>query len=459
MTHDVAAIILAAGKGARMKSTRAKVLHPVSGRPMVFHVLRAVCGLTPEQILVVIDPQNGASQSAFEGKDVKIITQNEPLGTGHAVLQAEGKARAETLLIAPGDLPLLTTEVLQTFLRHHDDHRADLSVLTMIVEKPGAYGRLVRDGAGAPIAIIEARDASEEELEILEVNTGIYCVRNDDFLWHTLASLDAGNAQGEYYLTDLVERYNKAERRVMAFPVGDVKAVMGVNSRYELAEADRTMRLEKIEELMASGVTIIDPERTYIDSEATVGADTTILPGTHLVGASTIGERCIIGPDAWIERSTIEAGCRVWYAAIEESRVRENTSVGPYAHLRPGADVGPDGRIGNFVEVKASRVKRGAKAGHLTYLGDAEVGEDANIGAGTITCNYDGEKKHRTTIGDRAFIGSNAALVAPIRIGNDAVIGAGSTITEDVPPGTLALGRVRQVIKALKKKPKEEEGA
>lgn len=245
----------------------------------------------------------------------------------------------------------------------------------------------------------------------------------------------------------------------MAFPVDDVKAVMGVNSRHELAEADRAMRLKKIEELMASGVTVVDPERTYVDSEATVGADTTILPGTHLVGATTVGERCIIGPDAWIERATIEEGCRVWYAAIEESRVRENTSVGPYAHLRPGADVGPDGRIGNFVEVKASRVKRGAKAGHLAYLGDAEVGEDANIGAGTITCNYDGEKKHRTTIGDRAFIGSNAALVAPIRIGNDAVVGAGSTITENVPPGTLALGRVRQVIKALKKKSKEEKGA
>ena len=390
---------------------------------------------------------------------MEFVIQDEPLGTGHAVLQAEGKTRSQTLLIVPGDLPLLTSDVLHTFLQHHGQHKVDLSVLTMVLEEPGAYGRLIRDADRAPVAIIEARDANEEQLKVSEVNTGIYCVRDDDFLWRTLASLDASNAQGEYYLTDLVERYNTAGRRVEALPVDDVKAVMGVNSRRELAEADRAMRLKKIEELMASGVTIIDPERTYIDPETTVGADTTILPGTHLVGASQVGERCTLGPDAWIERSTIETGCRVWYAAVEESRVRENTRVGPYAHLRPGSDVGPDGRIGNFVEVKASRVKRGAKAGHLTYLGDTEVGEDANIGAGTITCNYDGKKKHRTTIGDRAFIGSNAALVAPIQIGDDAVIGAGSTITEDVPPGSLALGRARQVIKALKKKAKEEEGA
>jgi bifunctional UDP-N-acetylglucosamine pyrophosphorylase/glucosamine-1-phosphate N-acetyltransferase len=459
MTDDVTVIILAAGKGARMKSARAKVLHHVGGRPMVVHVLSTVRELNPSQLFLVIGKQNEILEQTLTEQGIEYVIQEHPLGTGHAVLQTEGKATEETLLVIPGDLPLLTSGALREFLSHHADSGADLSVLTMVMDKPGAYGRLVRNGEGNPMKIVEAQDASERELEICEVNTGIYCIRNDNFLWRTLASLKTDNVQSEYYLTDLVAQYNKMGKRVMAFQVSDAKVVMGVNSQRELAEADRAMRRRKIEELMASGVTIIDPERTYIDSEVVVGADTTILPGTYLVGASRVGGGGTIGPNVWIDRSVIEAGCRIWYAVIEESRVRENTAVGPYAHLRPGADVGPDSRIGNFVEVKASRVKKGVKVGHLTYLGDAEVGEDTNIGAGTITCNYDGEKKQRTTIGARAFIGSNVALVAPIRIGDGAVIGAGSTITEDVPPGTLALGRTRQVIKTLKKKMKGEEDA
>lgn len=457
MAQHLTAIILAAGKGVRMKSTREKVLHPIGGRPIVVHVLRAIRSLAPDQILLVVGKPSEALEAALDGEDIGFVVQKEPLGTGNAVLQAEGKACGKTILIVPGDLPLLTVEILRAFIDRHEAKGADLSVLTMVVDEPGTYGRLVRHLDGTPCKIVEARDASPEEREIREANTGIYCVKNDDFLWDALASLDTRNVQGEYYLTDLVERYCERGKRVVAIPVEDPKGVVGVNSRAELATADRLIRMRKAEELMEAGVTIVDPEGVYIDAEATVDVDTVILPGTHVRGASIIGRDCIIGPGAWIEQSTVEAGSRVWYSVVEKSRVRENTIVGPYAHLRPGADVGPDVRIGNFVEVKTSRVKKGAKAGHLAYLGDAEVGEEVNIGAGAITCNYDGRKKHRTTIGDRAFIGSNVSLVAPLHIGSDAVIGAGSTITEDVPPGALALGRALQVNKAPKNESKEEE--
>lgn len=455
MTRSLTAIILAAGKGTRMRSKRAKVLHCVCGRPILRFVLRAVEGVDPAQILVVIGDHADEVRAELSGEAIGFVEQKEQLGTGHAVLQAKGEATGETLLILPGDLPLLTSSFLQDLLTRHAEGRADLTVLTMVLAEPGAYGRLVRDKEGSPIKIVEARDATPAELKITEVNTGIYCVRSDDFLWNSLSLLGSGNAQGEYYLTDLVERYETAGRRVLALKTEDPQLVMGINSRAELALADRLMRLQKAEELMAAGVTIIDPERTYIEIGVTVGADTVILPGTHLRGASIIGEDCTIGPDAWIDDSTVEAGCLIRYAVVEGARIRAGSSIGPYAHLRPGADVGPDVRIGNFVEVKASRVKRGAKAGHLAYIGDAQVGEEVNIGAGTITCNYDGKRKYRTTIGDRAFIGSNTSLVAPVTIGEDAIIGAGSTITQDVPPGTLALGRARQVNKERKEEKEE----
>ena len=457
MVCDLSVIILAAGKGIRMQSSRTKVLHHVCGRPILGYVLAAAQGIDTQEILVVIGDPAEDVQVELREETVTFVIQREPLGTGHAVLQAKDYVAGNTLLIVPGDLPLLTTEVLQGLLGRHREERADLSVLTMGLAEPGDYGRLVRDRDGRPIRIVEARDATADELGITEVNTGIYCVQNDAFLWESLEALDATNAQSELYLTDLVEQYRAAERPVLAAAVPDAQVVMGVNSRAELASANQLMRLRIARALMESGATIVDPERTHIDFGVTVGMDSQILPGTYLRGDSSIGERCTIGPDAWIDNSTVENDCRVWYATVEGARVRTDTTVGPYAHLRPGADVGPNVRIGNFVEVKASRVKRGAKAGHLTYLGDAEVGEEANIGAGTITCNYDGKRKHRTTIGDRAFIGSNASLVAPVTIGEDAIVGAGSTITEDVPPGSLGLGRARQVIKQPTEEPKEDE--
>ena len=448
MERGFAAIILAAGKGTRMRSKRPKVLHPVCGRPLVSRVISAVKSLSPAEVIIVVsDP---AVPEALSEEGLVFAEQPEPLGTGHALLQAEGKTTSPTLLVLPGDLPLLTPDVLADLLKQHEESGSDLTVLSMIVPDPGSYGRIVRDSEGRPVRIVEARDASGDELGITEVNTGIYCLKNEDFLWASLSGLRAENAQREYYLTDLVARYAQAGKRISAVAAPDPNVVMGVNSQLELSRAERVLRRKVAEALMEQGVRIIDPETTYIEPGVEVGRDTVLHPGTHLLGATRIGEDCEIGPNAWVEDSTIETGSRVRYSVLEQARVRENCSIGPYAHLRPGADVGPNVRIGNFVEVKTSRVRQGTKAGHLTYIGDAEVGEKVNIGAGTIVCNYDGKRKHRTVIGDRAFIGSNTSLVAPLTIGEDTVIGAGSTITEDVPPGTLGLGRARQVIKERK---------
>jgi bifunctional UDP-N-acetylglucosamine pyrophosphorylase/glucosamine-1-phosphate N-acetyltransferase len=434
-----------------MKSKRAKVLHEVGGRSILRHVLAAVVGLTPDGVLVVVSDLADTVRAEFDGESVVFVDQGEPLGTGHALLQTRGKGTGKTLLIIPGDLPLVTTDVLSSVLSAHREKKAHLTVLTMVLDAAGSYGRLVRDQGGRPVRIVEARDATAEDLKIREANSGIYAVENSPFLWDALARIGAGNAQREYYLPDLVARYAEAGRPVAALAVGDPDLVMGVNSRADLARANRLFYHRSVDALMAGGVTVLDPERTYVDAGASVGRDTVLLPGTHLLAGTAIGEGCSIGPDAWVERSTIEDGVTIRYSVVEGARVRSGSSIGPYAHLRPKADVGPEARVGNFVEVKASRVKRGAKAGHLAYLGDAEVGEGVNIGAGTITCNYDGKKKHKTVIGDRAFIGSNASLVAPVTIGEGAVVGAGSTITEDVPPGTLALGRARQVVKKRKK--------
>ena len=452
MGRTLTAIILAAGKGTRMKSTRAKVLHRVGGRPILRYVLDAVRGVDPKEILVIVGDRADDVRAELADDAVRMVEQKRQLGTGHAVFQARGIAAGEMLLIVPGDLPLLTAAVLETFLAYHARERAALSVLSMVLPSPGAYGRVLRDTKGSPTRIVEARDATAEESAICEVNCGIYCVSNDAFLWETLSSLKTANAQREQYLPDLVERFRSARRKVAAVAVDDPRRVLGINSRAELALAERILREEKVDELMASGVTVLDPERTYVEPTVAVGQDTVLLPGTHLVGNTRIGEHCTIGPDTWVEDSTVEEGCRVRYSVLESAKVRAQSKVGPYAHLRPGADVGPEVRIGNFVEVKASRVKRGAKAGHLAYLGDAEVGEEANIGAGVITCNlgYHGKTKHRTKIGDRAFIGSNASLIAPVTVGEDAVVGAGSTIVEEVPAGTLAIARARQVIKKKK---------
>ncbi len=450
MENDLGAIILAAGKGTRMRSQRPKVLHRVCGRPIIHYVLAAVTHISPAEAIVVVGKDAEDVKAELRGAAVRFVEQPQPLGTGHALLQVKDHVASPTLLVLPGDIPLITADVLAPLIAEHRRTDADLTVLSMIVTDPGSYGRLVRDHAGRPVRIVEARDANPDELGITEVNTGIYCLRNTPFLWDTLSSLAAKNAQGEYYLTDLIARYSQAGKHVGGVVAADAQSVIGVNSRVDLARADRVLRTRVAKSLMDAGVTIIDPDHTYLEPGVKVGQDTVIYPGTHLRGKVQIGKNCEIGPDTWIEDTEIADRCRVRYSVIESAHIREVCTVGPYAHLRPGADIGPRVRIGNFVEVKASRVNAGTKAGHLTYIGDAEIGENVNIGAGTITCNYDGKTKHHTVIGDHAFIGSNSSLVAPLKIGKGTVIGAGSTITDDVPPGTLALGRARQVIKERK---------
>jgi len=436
-----------------MKSTRSEVLHRVCGRPILRYVLAAAQGIDAKEIVVVIGDCAEDVQAELNEEGLGIVQQCEPRGTEHAVLQARGCASGETLLIVPSNVPLLTTAVLKDLLSQHQETRADLSVLTVNLATPGTCGRLVRDRRGEPIKIVEIGDATEEELEITEMNTGVYCIRNDAFLWESLAAIDAASDQREIYLTDLVKRYRGGGRRVGAVRVADAQCVMNIDTRGELLIAEGLMRRRIADDHMEAGVTIADPERTHIDFGVTIGMDTEVLPGTYLRQSTSIGGHCTIGPDAWIDGSTVEDDCRIWYSAVEGARVRSGCTVGPFAHLRPGSDVGPNTRIGNFVEVKASRIRHGAKAGHLAYLGDAEIGEDVNIGAGTITCNFDGKRKHRTTIGDRAFVGSNTSLVAPLTIGDDAIIGAGSTITEDVPPGSLGLGRAQQVVRRPKQAP------
>lgn len=408
MAEDLSVVILADGTGSRMRTAQTQVLDRAGGRTMLGHVIAAARALDPTQLLVVVDPSDAALRDATELGGIERITPS----------QAGERVRSRTVLFIRANLPLVTAADLVDLLFQHRKTQADLTLF----------------------------DAEADD----ETGAGICCVESRPVLWEAYDSLEAAGVGG------LVIAHRAAKRRVEAIPAREPQTLLAVRSPVDLAQADRILRLRKADALLNAGVRIRDPQRADIDPDVTVGLGTEILPGTHLVGATAIGEGCVIGPDTWIEASAVEGGCTIRYSVVERARVREGCTVGPYAHLRPGADVGPRVRIGNFVEVKASRVKEGAKVGHLSYLGDTEVGSSANVGAGTITCNYDGRRKHRTTIGDGVFIGSNASLVAPVTIGDGAIVGAGSTITEDVPPGTLAIGRGRQVNKAQRKETKEE---
>ena len=462
MAYDLTVVILAADKAVRTESSRSEVLHRVCGRPILRYVLAAAQGLEAREILVALGDSAEDVRVELDGEGVGFVEQRGLRASGHAVLQSGESATGESVLIVPGNLPLLTTEGLQRLFGRHVEAKADLSVLTTSPVSPDAVGRRARDRREEPVKMVEGRDAAEGGLDLSEGDTGVCCVRNDAFLWESLAALDVTGDRRAIWPAELVKRYREGGRSVCAFAVADAQCAMAVASRGDLVAADRLMRRRIAADHIAAGVTIVDPERTFIDFGVVIGPDTQVFPGTFLRQGTVIGERCTIGPDTWIDDSAVEDDCRIWYAVVEGARLRTGSTVGPFAHLRPGSDVGPEVRIGNFVEVKASRVRRGTKAGHLAYLGDAEIGEDVNIGAGSITCNFDGERKHRTTIGDRAFVGSNTSLVAPLTIGDDAIIGAGSTITEDVPPGSLGLGRAQQIVQRRKRKqapqaPKEVE--
>jgi len=374
------------------------------------------------------------------------VVQTERLGSGHAVLQARRECADGTILVLPGDMPLLSVETIERLVTHHRKSRAAATVLTAVVPEPQGYGRVLRQG-GRVKRIVEDRDASDAEKKIAEINTSVYCFAAGR-LWSALGKVRSDNDQGEYYLTDVIGVLSRAGARVDAIVVSDASEAAGVNDRKQLAAVTAIQRRRILDRLMESGVTILDPASTYIEDTVTIGADTTIYPNVIIEGQSVIGRECVVGAGSHVNACTI--GDRVTvlpYCVLRESVIEEAAILGPFCHLRPLAHVGPKAKIGNFVELKKSKIGRGSKVPHLSYVGDATVGDGVNVGAGTITCNYDGVHKHETKIADHAFIGTNTSLVAPVTVGEGAYIGAGSTITKDVPPGALAVGRAPQIVK------------
>ena len=445
--ENIATIILAAGKGTRMKSDLVKVLHPILGLPMLsYTIYLSLHHIKAEKTIVVVGHQADQIKERFQTPQINFVLQREQLGTGHAVLQALPLLQGftGTALILCGDVPLVKAETLRSFIDTFLGNDSTIAVLTAVVKDPYGYGRIIRGPEGWLERIVEEKDASDEESLIREINTGIFCVRSA-FLMEGLKEIGKENVQGEYYLPDLVEVARKRDLRCSAHMVANPVEVMGINTRVDLATATEALRQEKVKELMLSGVTIIDPRTTYLDRTVEIGKDTTLYPNCTLQGRTRIGERCVIEPNSKISDTEIGDGVTIRsYSVITESRIEDGASIGPFAHLRPLSEVKAKARIGNFVEVKKSVIGKGSKANHLAYIGDSLIGEEVNIGAGTITCNYDGFEKHQTIIGDRVFVGSNVELVAPVKVGNRSSIGAGTTVTKDVPEGALAISRVKQ---------------
>jgi bifunctional UDP-N-acetylglucosamine pyrophosphorylase/glucosamine-1-phosphate N-acetyltransferase len=443
-------LILAAGKATRFKSEHSKMLHPLAGRALGEYVLDTAMAIRAERTYLVIGHEAPQVQEAFARPGVAFVEQKEQLGTGHALLVARPELErcpSSTLLVLVGDAPLLRPETLEELLAAHAKSRSAATVLTTRLDNPHGYGRIVRAGGGRVRAIVEEKVCTPAQRKIREINSGILCFSRAKLLEY-LPALSADNAQKEYLLTDLVEIFNRRRLRVTAFSVADAREVLGINDRVELAQMERILRLRKVEALARDGVTIVNPESTYIDRQVEVGRDTVIEPGVSLLGETRVGSACTLRPYSTLSDSVL--GDRVTvrpYCMISGCQIASDVVLGPFAHLRDGAVIEQDARIGNFVEVKKSRVGRGTKALHLTYLGDASLGEKINVGAGTVTCNYDGQKKNPTTIEDGVFVGSGTMLVAPVRIGKGSYIAAGSAITEDVPPESLALGRARQTLK------------
>lgn len=443
-SRRLAVVVMAAGKGKRLKSALPKVLHAICGKPVLWHVLQAARKTRPERLIVVVSHGADDVRDAVRswGIEATFVDQGEPLGTGHAVMVAESAiGGADDVLVLPGDEPLLTPEQLRDLMATHRRRKVAAVVQTTEAADPGGYGRVIKEG-DALVRITEGVEATREERAIREVATSVYAFRRDDLL-KALPLLSRETKQGEYYLHHVLPILIEKGERVAVRRVDNGGSV-GANSRGELAQAAAVMRGRINGSLMEAGVTMVDPERTYVDAGVKVGGDTTILPDTHLEGETRVGSGCTIGPATRIVDSRIGDEVEIQFSVVRAARVGSEATVGPYANLRPGTVLGRRAKAGSFVEIKASRIGDGSKVPHLAYVGDATIGKDVNVGAGTITCNYDGYEKHRTVIGDGAFIGSDTMLVAPVRIGRGAVTGAGSTITRDVPDGALAVERAEQ---------------
>ncbi|CAM4486482.1 bifunctional UDP-N-acetylglucosamine diphosphorylase/glucosamine-1-phosphate N-acetyltransferase GlmU [Paenibacillus macerans] len=438
------AIVLAAGQGKRMKSKLYKVLHPVCGKPMVGHVLSAVQQAGCERTIVVVGHGAEAVKS-YLGSSAEYVLQEQQLGTGHAVKQAGPLLAGEegTTVVICGDTPLVTAETLEALVELHTRKGAAATVLTAKMDNPQGYGRVIRGENGTVERIVEQKDCSPEEAAVQEINTGTYCFDNAK-LFAALEKVTNNNAQQEYYLTDVIGILVQAGEIVEGYAAQDHRESIGVNDRVALAEAEALMRERIVRRHMLGGVTVIDPASTYIGADVAIGSDTVIYPGTVLAGRTVIGEDCVIGPASQIEDSVIHDGAKVKHSVLSQAEVGKETTVGPFAYLRPGAKLGANVKVGDFVEIKNATLDDGAKVSHLSYIGDAKVGKNVNIGCGAITVNYDGYNKSITEIEDEAFIGSNVNLIAPVKVGKGAYVVAGSTITHSVPQGDLAIARQRQ---------------
>lgn len=452
-------MILAAGLGTRMRSDIAKVLHRLDGRPLINHVCRTAAALAPRKVYVVVGHQGEEVRQAvleeLEEEHVEFVLQREQLGTGDAVNSAREHLEGSNseLLILSGDVPMIRAETLAGLVRQHQEHRgkgAACTILTVEVDNPKGYGRVIRDSAGLFQEIVEQKDGTEEQLRVREINSGIYCFDTEK-LFDALKKVSNDNAQGEYYLTDAPRVLKKEGEPVSLYKLQDSFEIEGVNDRRQLADLERAIRRRAVQRLMLDfGVTFIDPERTYVGGSVTVGRDTVIYPDVVLEGETRIGDGCLIRSGTRVSDSKIGHGVEIRdNCVIDRAEIAGGCKIGPMAHLRPGAILDEGVHIGNFVEVKKSRIGRHSKVNHLSYIGDAEIGEETNVGAGTITCNYDGRNKHRTVIGNRVKIGSDTMLVAPVRIGDGSMTGAGTVVTKDVPPNKLVVGSPGRAIRAL----------
>ncbi|WHX40683.1 bifunctional UDP-N-acetylglucosamine diphosphorylase/glucosamine-1-phosphate N-acetyltransferase GlmU [Mesobacillus sp. AQ2] len=441
------AIILAAGQGTRMKSKLYKVLHPVCGKPMVQHVIDQVKSLDINEIVTIVG--HGAEKVKEQlGEDSQYALQAEQLGTAHAVQQASEMLadREGVTIVVCGDTPLIKGETMEALFKHHEETSAKATILTARAEDPTGYGRIVRNAEGFVEKIVEHKDANEQERTINEINTGTYCFDNK-MLFEAIQNVSNDNVQGEYYLPDVIEILKNQGETVSAYVTDNFAETLGVNDRVALAEAERTMKKRINEFHMRNGVSIIDPDNSYIGPDVSIGQDTVIFPGTTLSGSTVIGSECQIGPNTEISSCEIGNNTVIRQSAAFDSKIGSEVNIGPFAHIRPASDIHDEVKIGNFVEIKKAVFGKGSKASHLSYIGDAEVGADVNIGCGSITVNYDGKNKFLTKIEDGVFIGCNSNLVAPVKIGKGAYVAAGSTITEDVPGEALAVARARQVNK------------
>jgi bifunctional UDP-N-acetylglucosamine pyrophosphorylase / glucosamine-1-phosphate N-acetyltransferase len=450
MLNDAAVVILAAGQGTRMKSRMAKVLHRAGGKPLIRHAIDAALAIAPpERVFVVVGYQADSVRAEVEAAGVQSIHQTEQLGTGHAVLCGEEQLAklGGRLVVFVGDCPLIRAATLEELVDTQRCGNAAAAVITTDVDDPTGYGRIIRDSDGSVNEIVEQKAATPAQSEVREINSGIFCFDADSF-WRLICEIRPDNAAGEYYLTDMVAILRRAGMRVKALKVRDSSELLGINNRVELAAADRILRERKIRQLMLDGVTIEKPETVTVDADVTVGIDTVIEPFARITGATTIGENCRVGACSIIDDSVLGDGAEVFpFSSIASARLDARAQAGPFARLRTGAHLTEGARVGNFVELKKTRLGAGSKSMHLAYLGDSNIGKKVNIGAGTITCNYDGHKKYATEIADGVFVGSNSTLVAPLEIEQDAYVAAGSVVTHHVPAKALALGRSRQVNK------------